>query len=214
MNYDPSQFDEILKRISSINSVNIKDLLTPEMQNLLNSALDMRSTALLSQEYVKNLKLQFPKIFSLDIDNDAIVRLSKQLTASIPSVISETFKSTTLPPFSCNIDIEELRTAMARSVSSITKATGKLNIPSDETDEDYITANETTIKEWNIPNTVAVPIGHHRIRMRTDIFITILSSIIIPILLWIAGQIVDLHDAYNNAKTETQRIELEQERND
>lgn len=213
MNYDSSQFAEIAKRLSRLSATNVKNILTPEMNALLMGLGDVSSIASMSQEYAKNLKLQFPKMFSIGIDNDAIIHLSKQLTSSIPSVVSEDLSHFVLSSLSYNIDVEGLRTAMSESISSVVKTAGELSIPPDETDEDYVTADETTIREWNIPDTIAVPIGHHRIRMRTDIFVTILSSIVIPILFGIAGQIVDLHEAYINAKTETQRIEVERERN-
>lgn len=214
MNYDSSQFAEIAKRLSRISDTNVKNILTPEMNALLMGLGDVSSIASMSQEYAKNLKLQFPKMFSIGIDNDAIIHLSKQLTSSIPSAISENLTYSIMSSLLCNIDTERLCAAMTESISSVVKAAGEITIPSDDTDEDYITADEAPIKEWNIPDTVAIPVANHRIRMRTDIFISILSGIIVPVLLWIAGQIVDLHEAYINAKTESQRIELEQERND
>lgn len=214
MNYDSSQFAETAKRLSQLSAVNVKNILTPKMNNLLTGLGDASSIVSMSQEYAKNLKLQFPKMFSIDIDNDAIIHLSKQLTSSIPSAISESLTYSIMPSLSCNIDTERLCAAMTESISSVVKAAGEINIPSGDTDEDYITADEAPIKEWNIPDTVAIPVANHRIRMRTDIFISILSGIIVPVLLWIAGQIVDLQEAYTNAKTESQRIELEQERND
>lgn len=81
-------------------------------------------------------------------------------------------------------------------------------------DNDVVTFDEGPIQEWNIPETVAIPAGNKRIRMKTDIFIAILSGIIFPMLFWVSGLIVDLHDAYLKAETESQRLEIEQERND
>ena len=81
-------------------------------------------------------------------------------------------------------------------------------------DDDFVTFNEEPIQEWNIPDTIAIPVGNKRIRMKTDMFISILSSIILPIFFWVSGLIVDLHDAYLKAETESQRLEIEQERND
>lgn len=81
-------------------------------------------------------------------------------------------------------------------------------------DDDFVTLDEKPIQEWNLPDTIAIPAGNKRIRMKTDIFIAILSGIIIPILFWVGGLIVDLHDAYLKAETESQRLEIEQERND
>ena len=91
---------------------------------------------------------------------------------------------------------------------------GVLNDSSTFPEEDFVTCDEPPVKEWNIPDTIAIPIGHNRIRMKTDIFIAILGGILVPMFLWIAGQIVDLNDAHAKAQTESQRLEIEQERND
>ena len=49
---------------------------------------------------------------------------------------------------------------------------------------DFVTVNESIIKEYDIPDTIAIPIGHGRIRIKTSDFISILgiiASIIVAI---------------------------------
>ena len=51
-------------------------------------------------------------------------------------------------------------------------------------DNDFVTVNESIIKEYDIPDTIAIPIGHGRIRIKTSDFISILgiiASIIVAI---------------------------------
>lgn len=45
-------------------------------------------------------------------------------------------------------------------------------------DSDYVTIPDSTVKEICVPETIAIPIGNHRVRIRTDLFISILLVLI------------------------------------
>lgn len=45
-------------------------------------------------------------------------------------------------------------------------------------DSDYVTVPDSTVKEICVPETIAIPIGNHRVRIRTDLFISILLVLI------------------------------------
>ena len=215
MSYDFSQLEKVMKQLPSFDSIDFANTLSPEICDLLNSLGKIEKSGLVSaaQAYSKALDLHFPELSATL--NEIFVTQATQLSRTSPSaaIAGKELAQTLTSSLSYNINVEGLRAAMVEGISSIVKTTRKSNIPSDDTDEDYITTDEAPIKEWNIPDTIAIPIPNHRIRMRTDIFISILGGIVVPIFLWIAGQIVDLHKAYINAKVETKRIELEQERN-
>ena len=98
-------------------------------------------------------------------------------------------------------------------VSAVSSALTSLDSSEDFPEDDYVTIDEAPIKEWEIPDTIAIPIGHNRIRMKTDIFIVFIGSIVIPLIFNLAGLIVDLSAAISESKNETYRIELEEERN-
>lgn len=51
--------------------------------------------------------------------------------------------------------------------------------PSDfVSDEDYVTVDEAVIKEYELPETIAIPIGHNRIKMKFDTLIALLALIV------------------------------------
>lgn len=83
-----------------------------------------------------------------------------------------------------------------------------------EEENDYVIVDEAPIKEWIVPDTIAIPIGHNRICMKTDIFIALIGSIILPLIFGIAGLIVDLSTASAETENESKRIEIEEERNE
>lgn len=176
---------------------------------------------------------QLEKINSVDIFNNlspALKAASQHFDTYKKLIQNSTAMQTTLKTLSDVLQSSSYRDLVASSgisvLSAMTKNLSSLNIvslsktaletlndSSSFPEEDFVTFDESPIKEWNIPDTIAIPVGNNRIRMKTDIFITILSGIIVPILLWIAGLIVDLHDAHAKAQTESQRLEIEQERN-
>ena len=80
--------------------------------------------------------------------------------------------------------------------------------------EDYVTLSEPEIKEINIPNTIAIPIGNKRIRISTNLLIAIISGILLPIFFHLSTTITNLYQSAANAKNEQQRLEIEQEQND
>ena len=80
--------------------------------------------------------------------------------------------------------------------------------------EDFVTLNEPEIKEFTIPETIAVPIGNKRIKMSTNMLIAIIGSILLPFFFWLSNAIIDLHQSAAETKLEQQRLEIEQERNE
>lgn len=81
-------------------------------------------------------------------------------------------------------------------------------------DDDYVTIEESVAKEYNFPETVVVPVGKKRVRISSALLVTILGSIILPILLQCSNVLLGLHQSYIDAQTEEKRIQIEEERND
>lgn len=45
-------------------------------------------------------------------------------------------------------------------------------------DDDFVIANESVVKEYKVPDSIAIPIGHNRIKMKTSDFIALIALII------------------------------------
>lgn len=81
-------------------------------------------------------------------------------------------------------------------------------------DDDYVEVNESSIKEFQIPESLVKPASENRVKISTKLFVTIFGTFILPILLQFSGIFVDLQQSAAEAKTEEKRIEIEQEQND
>lgn len=215
MDYDFSKLDDLISNLPDVNLAQFNDLLTPEMKIALKSldAFYSQSQVLAAaQSVADNWKLSHPELSISGIAADAISQISFKSSQYFTDVdtyknICQAVSALSKYALSAHPDYDSM-------VSSAKVILESLDSSDDFPEDDYVTMDENPIKELEIPDTLAIPVGNNRIRMKTDIFIALLSGVLIPILLWIAGQIVDLHDAQSKAKAESQRLELEQERND
>lgn len=222
MDYDFSKLDDLISKLPDVNLAQFNDLLTPEMKIALKSldAFYSQSRVLAAaQSAADSWKLSHPELSISGIAADAISQISFKSSQYFTDVdtyknICQTVSALSEYALSAHPDYDPTQSVIDSMVSSAKVILESLDSSDDFPEDDYVTMDENPIKELEIPDTLAIPVGNNRIRMKTDIFIAILSGDLIPILLWIAGQIVDLHDAQSKAKEESQRLELEQERND
>lgn len=103
-------------------------------------------------------------------------------------------------------DFSSIAKASAIAINTLAEA------PSEQEENDYVTFDESHIKEWDISETVAIPIGNSRIRMKTSDFITLLAAIS-TILLTLLGLCSDKLDSESSNQSIQQLIEIEQRRN-
>lgn len=191
MDYDFSELYPALTQLSKINSVDVINDLSPGLKAA-------------SQHFDT-----YKKMIQNSSDLQAALKtLSDALPASSCWTFITSSRSSAFSILADNISsnasvMETFGKALSKAVENSTA------FP----DDDFVTFDEEPIKEWNVPDSLAIPIGHNRIRMKTELFITLIG-IIIPIFLEFAGFIVDLNAASSAAKTETQRIEIEEKRNE
>lgn len=198
----------------------LKNLFTESLGQTLESSLKLSSVYLESFATASSLKNLFTesmwqvlesykKLSSVYLESlTAATPLKSPLAESTAQILESVRKVSSYLDFSSEKIIFPDLSSIDKEVFEV------LDKESNFSDNDVVTFDEGPIQEWNIPETVAIPAGNKRIRMKTDIFIAILSGIIFPMLFWVSGLIVDLHDAYLKAETESQRLEIEQERND
>lgn len=77
-------------------------------------------------------------------------------------------------------------------------------------EDDYVTFDDNIVKTFNIPDDVIIPIGHHRIRMKTELFLTFIGSIFLPLLFAISGFLVDLSNSAAESKNIQKQFENEE----
>lgn len=73
----------------------------------------------------------------------------------------------------------DTRTSVTKLLSEkIQSSFSEANQSDISADSDYVTIPESTVKEICVPDTIAIPIGNHRVRIQTDLFISILLMIV------------------------------------
>lgn len=196
MQYDFSSLENTLERLRNLNSVVFKNL-SPALEIVAN----------INKQYAETLKSRNYSENALKILSDALPRYSPnvlELSRSL-SLLSDSMLS--------DIALKNSIGNMQRILVSLTTI-DTTSITESSIEDDYVIFDEVPIKEWELPDTVVIPIGNNRVRMKTEIFISIIGGLILPFVFCIVGLISDLNTAHEAATTEKQRLEIEEERND
>ena len=69
-------------------------------------------------------------------------------------------------------------------------------------DEDCVTVDEAVIKEYELPETIAIPIGHNRVKIKFDTLIAIIGVIISLFALFKPSEILESTKASNATTSE------------
>lgn len=82
-----------------------------------------------------------------------------------------------------------------------------------ESTDDYVTVDKKVVKEWDIPESVTLPIGHNRVKIKTELLVTILLTLV----LWLADFAIDAYREYESSKAENEyretQLQLSEEEN-
>lgn len=78
--------------------------------------------------------------------------------------------------------------------------------------EDYVTLDEKNVKEWEFPENIAIPIGNNKVRIKTELFISLLS-IFISLIFSLTELTFNRLDASTDTSDSQKLMEIEQERN-
>lgn len=152
----------------------------------------------MAQDSLSNLYLSNPKLAELiqtvtseatkaikllgETHNDNISEIVK-LSADYINELGNLYISTSLQS-AVTAYISALGSSITQSTASasniVVKEVMKNLTPSPAfiPDEDYITLGKKVIKEYELPETIAIPIGHNRIKMKLDTLLAIIAIII------------------------------------
>lgn len=152
----------------------------------------------MAQDSLSNLYLSNPKLAELiqtvtseatkaikllgETHNDSISEIVK-LSADYINELGNLYISTSLQS-AVTAYISALGSSITQSTASasniVVKEVMKNLTPSPAfiPDEDYITLDKKVITEYELPETIAIPIGHNRIKMKLDTLLAIIAIII------------------------------------
>ena len=160
------------------------------------------------------LQMSISNIYSLTAD------FSKELSCSFSSPAFSEFSKTinriansAFPPPAQQAFIDMLkRTNGVYSDIAKTSASfsSEVDHTTDENIEDYIIVEKPAIKEFEIPDSIAIPIGGNRVRIKTEVFLAIIS-LIFSMVVSVYSSISDHSDSFSDSKSQTQLSEENQE---
>lgn len=217
MDKDSFQFNKLASSLPKMSASTVNSMFTPQMKEALSDFCQNYSSVALNAS-AQAVSIAYKSVLSdlraPEVSSSVLSRFSQVLSEYSP-VVEAARDLVVSSNYALFRSLSEQSLSAAKAVASSSQIAQELSSSLESlSDDDFVTFNEDSIKEWEFPDTIAIPAGNKRIRMKTEIFIAILSGVVIPVLLWIAGQIVDFHDAYTKSQTESQRLEIEQEYND
>lgn len=198
MDYDSSILNEVLKQLNTSRSIDI---------------IKSASPALLA--------------VSQHIEQHSKIIQSSILSQTGLKILNDVIPNATVSP-SCFATAEHLSAAIAASLkasgfSDILESMPKLDpsVTSDEkvqssdvlSNDDYVIIDEKPIKEWEIPDTLAIPIGHNKIRIKTEILVSLLLTIFFGLISFIQTEYYERKSSDSEQEYQKTKLLIEEERN-
>lgn len=198
-NYDKTKFYKEYPN-DAINTFN--SFMTPDLQK---SLLDLASTASDFYDAISvDVLNHFSYVSKLFFDSPGIITFINEFNNHINTIFSPEFVS-------CLSNMANSFNGLSNIAKVNASAFSYLSDYSANGDsEDYVILNEAPIRELNIPNEVAITIGHNRIRMSTTTFIAIIS-LILATFVGIGTFIADRIDSTNSSADTAQLLEYERD---
>ena len=193
-----SEYNDFTNRINEI----VKNAMCPiyESQKIIrDSLIPHRSIQNLIDETMRPYQ-ELSKMCS-----QTTIEFSRNISKMVSSTIKNSFE---IPPVS-----KEL-TESIRHMTNSYLAPRRTNVSTGNTydfledlgglpDDDFVTVDKSAIKEYKIPDSIAIPIGHSKVRIKTVFFVTLLVTII----LWFVTTSIDAHQ---NAKESQSQLTSEE----
>lgn len=149
-------------------------------------------------------------------------RLLSQYTSLLePDTLGELIQNI-LPPISNSGELGAIASALEDSYSDTVQQFSQLFASSElftvirnlsnhhnpEDEADYITIDESVIKEYEIPDSIAIPIGHNKVRIKTEFFVTLLVTIILGVASIAIGLYQSAKDSQAQLAAEEKQTQL------
>ena len=173
-------------------------------------------------EILKIYNETIAKPFSAPI-YDAVQKMSKELSDTFAENLH--IRQMTNNNSSISKALEALRdsynlnlSSTAESMKDLAHALKPLYIPSNdsESDNDYVTISESSSKEFEIPDTVAIPIGNNKVKIKTELFVTLLVAlitIVIEVCSFVSDRFENVHSEESQKQYEKEQLRLAREGN-
>lgn len=179
--------------IDSFNS-----FMTPDLQKAL---LDLTSVA---SDFSGAISAEALSQFADFSRHSGINALFNELSDCMNSIFTPELSSVLSNIANGASDLSDIVKSSSDAFSSL----AEYNMSNDS--DDYVILNETPIRKLNVPDEVAITVGHNRVRMSTTTFIAIIS-LIFATFIGIGSFIADRIDSSNSSEDTAQLLEYERD---
>lgn len=208
-----SDYNDSLKRMTKIMSDSL--LCTSQFHKAVTSSTAFATTQSVAKimEPYRNLCENFKTAYSDSIAKTIGPCLSQQLAKSLSDSIHKSFSNS----LKNNPAFTELSLTLNRATPELTflSHSHTYDFPTDlggiSENDDYVIVDKSAIKTYNLPDSVAIPIGNCRIKLPTSLFVAIVQFIIgtvITLSLTFAQSCSSTESANKQLQVENVQIQL------
>ena len=162
-----SELQDSLNRLSSVYSEYLQTVFSPEV---LTAQIQQLQEEIV-KPYKQFLQSYTPAMFSSLADS--LSQMSEAITASVRDNITAGMYNSLNESLKAIISLQDLQQQLADSAP-------ESNCPdnfSDLSEDDFVIADESVIKTYELPDSVYIPLGNHRIKIPTSTFVAIIGII-------------------------------------
>ena len=180
-------FEKLISQAPSVSQMKFSDLLSTETISYISdmSKFHLRPQVQTIVEMIdKEYSNCISPVLAASESVSAICRSSlKSLERSI-TVAPDVLSSVSVEALSSCRDICNLSASAIIRISSISQGllNKKPNVNVSKESSDVVTFDQAPAQQLNIPETIAIPFGHHKVCMKTEIFISIVGGILLPLI--------------------------------
>ena len=165
----------------------------------------------LNESLIANFEEQTLRLNKLSNFSQMASTMSQAFLSFVPENVMEYCSALASESFSSRnlsaITSDSLSAMLASARSALESAEASKPFSED----DFVTLEESSSKEWAIPDTIAVPIGKNRIKVKTDLFVGILIEIIFQLLTVVITVYFSQQSLISDRAYQKEQICLEQE---
>ena len=191
-----SELQDSLNRLSSVYSEYLQTVFSPEV---LTAQIQQLQEEIV-KPYKQFLQSYTPAMFSSLADS--LSQMSEAITASVRDNITAGMYNSLNESLKAIISLQDFQQQLADSAP-------ESNCPdnfSDLSEDDFVIADESVIKTYELPDSVYIPLGNHRIKIPTSTFVAIIG-IILSAMVSISLSIIQ---SKSSQATQTKQMQIEE----
>lgn len=207
--YSPALMEAIAAQESAAQAASI----SPQILENLSFFDFSRSNNLvtLNESLIANFEEQTLRLNELANFSQMASTMSQAFLSFIPENIME-YCSALASESLCSRNLSAITSdSLSAMLASTRSALEEAEASKPFSEDDFVTLEKPSSKEWAIPDAIAIPIGKNRVKIKTDLFVGILIEIIFQLLTVVITVYFGQQSLVSDQAYQKEQIRLEQE---